>query len=573
MSKPKQLSSRASASASRRKWLIQLSVLGVFCVGMVLWKGRPAYRWFKEKRASSIVEESRLHLDQEQWGDASRTASEAYSLDPESPSVLKLMAEISSMSAKGRPNALYFIRRLREKGEDDLEDWKREVRVLTAMGKTDEAMPLCETILEKAAEDPESHELMANILTVQGDKSEGMRFLERSVELDPDNLENMLRVSAYRTESPFTEMRNRGWREIWEIAQENGSAGLRALEFVGEKEQVPIGREQAFVELLEAHPDAVEMHRLMALKWKVTIEPLKRAKILAEAIEERSGRPMTEIVEFLDWLNRIGEPQPLLDVLNLENAKTDKELFALYLNALARLDRWGDIEAALGGDNVPLSQGQLYFTRANALRRRGIEGDQVRDEISKAVQYSVAEQDVSLAFRTGVLAEELGYYGAAMIGYGYSARNPGLTVTAYEKMYELASRTNDTKKMQEIFAKIDEHNVEVPHLLIEGAYFNLLIGNDVELFRKRGESLVEAEPEEASRWLVLALGHYRMMDQRGCREAVERVDSKQLGPGKRAVLSFLMQWLGEEERAAELSASVPVALLLEEELRLFVKTL
>ena len=569
MSEKNRTGSRSQKRARRRRLQISAAAVLLLAIGLGLWKGRAVFRWFKQKRAVVLVEESRQLMEAESWREALIRGGEAYSLAPEDPQVIRLMSEITSMSSRERQKTLYFIRRLRDLGALELEDRKREIRVLTALGKSDEGRKLGEGVLKDAPSDAESYELMANILMAEGEGDRAMRLYEQSLELDPENLETRLRVAAYRTESSFAEMRQRGWDEIWAIAQDQSDSGLRALEFIGGMEKVPIGKEQAFVDLLENHPGAEERHQLMALKWRVTIDPLKRAEILAQAIEERSGRKMTEIIGFLDWLNRIGEPQPLLEVLTLENSKTERDLFALYLNALGRLERWADIEAALESENVPLSTGQLHFTRARVMRQQGVEGDSLRDEISKAVQYSAVEKQVGLAFQSAVIAEELGYYEVAMVGYGYAADNASLMKSAYEKMFELASRANDTEKIGEIFQAIDEKNLDVPQLVLEGAYFNLLVGNGIEVFRERARALVEARPDDSLRWLVLGLGHFRMMDREGCAEACSKIDGRILSPGKRAVFSYLLRWLGDDLEAQELSVSVPTSLLLDEERRLF----
>ena len=135
----------------------------------------------------------------------------------------------------------------------------------------------------------------------------------------------------------------------------------------------------------------------------------------------------------------------MLDVLTLDNAKVNPVLFSLYLNALAKLERWQDVEAALRADGVPLSQGQVHFTRANAMRKQDIEGDELRDEVAKAVQFTVVEKNAQLAFQSAVLAEQLGYRDDAMAGYSYAGTDKAMATSAYERMFELARRASDTE--------------------------------------------------------------------------------------------------------------------------------
>src|SRR5438105_15653362 len=88
----------------------------------------------------------------------------------------------------------------------------------------------------------------------------------------------------------------------------------------------------------------------------------------ADAVECFGNGDHETLVAFGGWLNKIGRPAKTLEVLPQAHAVQRQDLFLLYINALAALQRWSEVKDLLMSEHSvvdPMLQ-HMYLAVAQA---------------------------------------------------------------------------------------------------------------------------------------------------------------------------------------------------------------
>src|SRR5207248_1273504 len=102
-------------------------------------------------------------------------------------------------------------------------------------------------------------------------------------------------------------------------------------------------------ERLGRHPLASHEQRLLGLTWKLRSNPDHREQILIQAISTlRNGGP-GRLATIGRWLIQQQESRRSLALIPLATARGNKDLFLIYIDALADLGRWQDLQLLLAG--------------------------------------------------------------------------------------------------------------------------------------------------------------------------------------------------------------------------------
>ena len=115
---------------------------------------------------------------------------------------------------------------------------------------------------------------------------------------------------------------------------------------------------------LENHPNAQVFHKLLALEVRARHDPALADQYVRDAVERfgnaanlgqtyQGGADLADetLVALVTWLNKIGRPAKTLEMLPQERATQRQDLFFLYVNALAALQRWNDVKDLLATEH------------------------------------------------------------------------------------------------------------------------------------------------------------------------------------------------------------------------------
>jgi Tfp pilus assembly protein PilF len=122
---------------------------------------------------------------------------------------------------------------------------------------------------------------------------------------------------------------------------------------------------------LENHPDARPFHKLLALEVRARLDPILTDQFVADAVQRFGPGDDETVAALTGWLNKVGRPAKTLEVLPEVRAGQRQDLFLNYLNALAALQRWTDIENVMSSERFPMEPVMQHMYLAVAQTRLG----------------------------------------------------------------------------------------------------------------------------------------------------------------------------------------------------------
>src|SRR5205807_1053493 len=202
---------------------------------------------------------------------------------------------------------------------------------------------------------------------------------------------------------------------------------------------------------LEQHPLAQVVQKLLALDLLEHNDPSQRQALIARAIEQWKEAEPAQLASLATWLNGKGEFQKQLDIIPLEKAVKNRDLFLQHLDALGALGRWDEIKRLLEGQSFPLDPvvQLMYLARCNTQL-----GEKVASENNWQRALETARGDVGKLLTLAEYAEKNGANDVAGAAYATAASAfPKLRV-AQQGRLRLTQASGDTKKIHAILAEM-----------------------------------------------------------------------------------------------------------------------
>jgi hypothetical protein len=469
---------------------------------------QPLYRMGKRWRARQLALMAESLEAGGRLADADTKVRAAFQLAPNEPDVLRSVAHLQR--ARGDlAGAVSFWEQLKRLNAMTPADRQEYAEDLFRTGRVDEAETENELLQARNPNDPATLRLAARIAAARQLYPQSLEYARRAQQVDPGNGEGRLLLALLDLTSPGSGLRRAGLDALVALGRDRDESGLEALVYLAAQRDLPPADIQAIIPLLKDHPLATENQRLMALDLEIGTQPSKREALIEEAFAAYKGADPVKRRAFAVWLNAHGEYERTLVLIPRAEALTRKDLLLVYLDALAALKRWGDIEDTLGGENVPLDGAYTELFRA----RSAIElGEPTSASLHWTRAFQAAAPSTDEMWFLGNYAEKIGQTDQAEFAYQSLKSNATTARPAYEALLRLAEEKGDDDAMLQLLREMVQRWPHDDAVANDYTYFSLLKGQSVQEGLKTATDLVNQFPASLAHRTTLALAFYRMHD-------------------------------------------------------------
>ena len=260
---------------------------------------------------------------------------------------------------------------------------------------------------------------------------------------------------------------------------------------------------------LENHPDAYPSHKLLALQVRARQDPALTDQYVADALERFGNGDDETLAALAGWLNKIGRPAKTLEVLPEARAMQRQDFFLQYVNALAALQRWGEVKDLFLSEHSvvdPMIQ-HMYLAVAQAHLGSAIGAT---NEWKRALETAnTPEKLLTLATN----AEQNSANDIADAAYAGTIKIAPTNRAAYTGRLRLALAGGQTAQAQTIAAEIARTWSDDAAARNEDAYLRLLLGasgDAAEAAEREAQVLVRKEPQNWQARATLGLARLRL---------------------------------------------------------------
>ena len=330
----------------------------------------------------------------------------------------------------------------------------------------------------------------------------------------------------------------------------------------------PSGRTMSPTEVanaLENHPAARPYHKLLVFEVRARQDPILTDQFVADAIQRFGNGDDETLAALGGWLNKIGRPAKTLEVLPQAHAVQRQDLFLLYINALAALQRWSEIKDLLMREHSvvdPMSQ-HMYLAVAQAHLGSATAAT---NEWQRALEIAdTPEKALALA----KYAEQTSVNDIADAAYSITIKIVPKNRGAYDGRLRLAMQAGHTSQAQSIAAKIAQLWPDDAEARNQDAYLQLLLGvsdDAAKAAERDAQLLVAKEPRNWQARATLGLACLRLGRNKEALAAIRepRVTGVE-PPGPLAVRAAILAANGYEDGARNDARLVNAKPLLPEE--------
>ena len=559
-----------------RRGLIGISAAAV--VLAVLVAGKPVYRTVKTWRAERLVATAEQQIAKGAWNDAYQSLHAANSLAPENARITRSTARL--IGERGDPQALTFFETLIGSPHGSPQDRVDLIRLALRTGQLGIVQNHLIVLLGDARMAHRSDVLLlaADWHGRSGDRSRAVGFAREALAQSRDDgqtaeaklqLARLLLQSADRTaQAPDSRQQDEAKRHLWDLAGRPDRSGLAALLSLGDACKAAASPDEAtrLGELLCRHPQAGDEQRLLGLAWRLRSDPDHRKMILEEAISTFCKGGPARIAAIGRWLVQQQESRRALGLIPLATARENKDLFLIYVDALADLGRWQDLQVLLAG-KVPLpidpTIRKIYELRTSLALGRNDEAQQHWAEVHQSMRKAEPE----IIFYVAQYAERLGRLDEAAKALRLLTGISGSERTGYLGLIRLTEQSGDTRKLRDQlkeFAGRFPNEFEPQNDL---AYLDLLLNENVKPALEGSAQRVKRFPEILAYRTTLALAYLRSGNASAARKVYGEIETdwSTAKPGWHAVYAAVLAASGEQALAGTHASQIDAARLKPEE--------
>ena len=225
--------------------------------------------------------------------------------------------------------------------------------------------------------------------------------------------------------------------------------------------------------LLDAHPQAVSKHHLLALEVRASTDPSRTGEWIAEGLQRFGGSDDNQVLAGLAaWLSRLGQNDAVLQLLTPTRAVRNPELARAYLDALAAVGRWSEARNVLEDKHLPLDPVSIRMYLAVVRGHLG-ESEGAAREWDRALDAAGKDADKLLAL--GNLAARNGAASVADAAYTAAIAAAPATRPPYVARYQLALTHGQTALAKDVVGEIIRRWPDDRAARAEEIYLRLLL--------------------------------------------------------------------------------------------------
>ncbi len=543
-----------------------IAIVSGTLITLAVMYAKPIQDSYQDWQAEKLVKDARQLAADGQFLDAAVKAQNAVMMAPENINAVRLNAEI--LTAARRNEAIYFLEKLEKLQASTDSDKQLKVRALLNLNRNKEASQSLEDLLANAPASEAMMKLAEDVWGVRQQDSTLLNVLKRYARRHPDDKANLIRLAKVQVSTNNPQEVTAGIKLAWEVAAEEDANGMSAIEFLDTVGNLSVEDSNRLIQRLENHPNSNGWHKVAAMKRKLQLKPGRRQEIVLEAMNLAKGKEREELLPLVRWFVEQREFLPVLTLVTETQAKQYQPLLENYLNALTALGRYPDMERLIEDPDViamiPKSVATFYRAHLAYVMRKPAE--EIRSAVLAAKQAAEQEGRAELILAIAKYAEERGHTDIAEEAYKSASASRRTERDGYHGLIRVSEVNGNTESML-VAAREAAHRWPDDQSYRERyLYACLLTGKDLELSLDMTRKLLEAQPKDNLRKLMVSLGYWRVGDMPQSAANLQHMDLNLLNNGQRAVFAMLARSAGfESEAKSVVNVIDPKARMLPEE--------
>ena len=525
----------------RAKWIA--GAIGLAVVAWLAWS--PARASWKYAHARKLIAEAEAYAAQNRGELALARATEALQKGGQNTRTLRLLLTLQGKEGDTRAFSTWAM--LARDPDASFDDRRELLRWAVAWGQIEAADQQWLELQKEKPMPPETVRAGAAYFEARGDPERAVVCAQETVALDPEDIETRILLGRVLARNGSPVDRALGRRLLLEQSERLDSLGLQALRLLAATAELPPYEAQQCFERLVRHPLHSQTDELAAGDLRMQVTPYKRASILTETAL-RFASSKGELLAAGKWLLNHGAFEQVLEMLPLERAREQTALGLLYLDALAGLNRWSEVERTLT-QNPGLAgsfESSLYRARAAGAL------DQTRlADLHWKQALENADKDSIRLLTLATYAKAEGAWSIAEQALRALAGQKMFERRAFEELVQLERNRGRVGNPRAVLAEMRSRFPEDPAIENDLAYLNLLEGKEIPSATGVAEKLAAAHPNYLSYRVTLALGRLRQGRPEEARSLLdgEEVNWSETAPAHRAVYAAILDRTGEASRA------------------------
>ncbi len=559
-----------------RRILVAISAASMVAAFLVT--AKPAYHAARTWRANRLLVSAEQQAAQGKWHDAYASLHSANLLAPENARITRGAARL--LGEHGDPQALAFLEMLSASPAGTVQDRIDFIRLALRIGQLTEVQKHLIVLRRdpRTAHRPDVLLLASEWHGRSGDRSNAVLFAREALARTRDAVQGgdaklllarlLLQAAPQNAPAPDASQQVEAKGLLLEVAGRADRAGLDALLLLSEICKAAPSQDEALriSEGLGHHPLASDEQRLLGLTWALRFDPAHREQIVAGAVSTfRDGSP-ARLAVIARWLVQQQETRRALSLITAASAREDRELFLIYMDALAELGRWQDLQFLLAAKTpLPIEPTIRHLYQVRTALALGHE-EESRGHWA-AVRKSMVSAEPKTILYVAQYAERLGMRDDAAKAFRMLTGMSGSERTGYLGLILLAEQSGDTRKLRaqlKEFAGRFSGEFEPQNDL---AYLDLLLNENIAPSLEGAAQRVKRFPDVLAYRTTLALGHLRNGDASAARAVYAGIatDWSTAQPGWHAVYAAVLAASGEQALATSHAREIHVARLKAEE--------
>ncbi len=550
----------AATPRLQRSWLA-LALVGVLAFAALL-AARPTYRAVKRWRARGLADQAEKFLLAQKWKEASEKAQAAYQLNPVDPRTLRVVARLYADS--GNELALSFWDSLIAMGQATPDDRRALVRLALQLGRLEPAAKQIGPLLELAPDDGPTLELAADVAAAQGDLAAALKYARRATALEPGQPAPQLALGRLLLASTNVADQAEARRLLLPLATGRDQNALDALILMTRLRDLTWPDATFLVERLTRHPLTTVDYQTQAAELLIRQRPAERTRFIDRLLNEYRVAEPKERLALARWLNAQKEYGRLLDWIPLNEARQDRDLYMLRLDAQAALGRWAEIGETLESKPTPLEGWVTELYRARVAQQTGQTEEAALQW--RRVQLDVPRKAATLRY-VAQYAEQTGELDEATKAYRRLAELPESAADAYAGLMRLADRNGSTRTARDLVKEFTRIAPDNAFARADLAYLNLLLGDDVPAAAEVSRQLYESNTNFVAYRVTRALALFELKETKNAQRllAATTNDWSTAPAGWQAIRAAIIGGAGDATEARRLARAIPADRLRPEE--------
>jgi len=540
-----------------RKWLLLwvllfLSLAGVCAV--------PAYRGIVKWRARSLASKALEAAQKQDMVAAVSLVRSAYHLRPMEPEVLRAVARVCDLS--GDPAAVQFWQILSMLPAATPED--RRCYVQSALDRRQWTPKIDEQLQSLLKSEPNSAAywlLKACALELVGNGSQSKSAARHAHALDVANEEATLYLGTRLL--GVADTHREAVQLLEPLMTKPGRIGFAAAVALAQQPEMPPEMMERLQERLEKDPLGGVNQRLLALELAIRRSPEKADALLSGAVAQYRKTGGEDLAVFGAWLGAHRAPGLVLEAISQEVALKNRQLFLVYLDALAAQNKWRDVESAVSTPGGPLEKSVAELFKARCAHELG---DEERSGEHWRAAQAATVGNPEQAFYMARYARQFGRSALAESIYRSLTLNAATARTAYVEMLGLAAGQG-TEALRTLLKEMLTRWPNDEAVQNDYCYCSLLLREEMDSSRATAAELVKKTPGVIAYRTTLALAWLRYGNPQAALEVYRGLDIDWLSsPASfRAVVAAALWANGQKEEARKMAATVRTSDLKPEE--------